>query len=57
MWIYYNPNPRGARVGDCSVRAVSKATEQEWTDAYISICIEGIMQADMPSSKALRMSI
>ena len=25
MWKKYNPNPKGACVGDCTVRAISKA--------------------------------
>ena len=28
-WIEYNPNPRGNRVGDCAIRAIAKATDQE----------------------------
>lgn len=53
MWTYYNPNPRGIRVGDCSIRAVSRALDQDWTETYINICLEGILQADMPSSNAV----
>ena len=29
-WIEYNPNPRRNRVGDCAIRAVAKATDQDW---------------------------
>jgi len=28
--IYYNPNPDGNRVGDCTVRALCKATGHDW---------------------------
>lgn len=29
-WQSYNPNPvKGQRVGDCTVRAISKALEQD----------------------------
>ena len=27
MYIEYNPNPCGRRVGDCAVRAISKALD------------------------------
>lgn len=30
MFIYYNPNRLGKRVGDCAVRAVSKALNVDW---------------------------
>lgn len=26
--VFYNPNPTGKRVGDCTVRAISKALGQ-----------------------------
>ena len=29
-WIEYNPNPRRNRVGDCAIRAIAKATDQDW---------------------------
>ena len=32
MWKKYNPNPKGACVGDCTVRAISKALNQSWED-------------------------
>lgn len=50
MWIEFNSNPSKKRVGDCAVRAVSKATNQTWTDAYIGLCAEGLALRDMPSS-------
>lgn len=47
---FYNPNPKGIKVGDCSVRAVSKAIGKDWTDSYIGLCSEGLIFRDMPSS-------
>lgn len=47
---FFNPNPRNQRVGDCAVRAISKATGQSWKDAYIGLCSEGLVFKDMPSS-------
>lgn len=49
-YVFFNSNPSGKRIGDCAVRAVSKATEQSWTDAYIGLCAEGLAFKDMPSS-------
>lgn len=53
MWTYYNPNPRGRRVGDCAVRALAKATGQSWYDAYIELTAQGINDGDMPSADAV----
>ena len=47
---FYNPNPKSKRVGDCSVRAMCKATRTDWQDAYISLCAEGLALKDMPSA-------
>lgn len=49
-YIHFNNNPRNAKVGDCSVRAVSKATGKSWEDAYVGLCSEGLIYADMPSA-------
>lgn len=53
MWIYYNPNPAGRSVGDCSVRAVSKALNVDWETAYDLICQNGFNMGDMPSSDSV----
>lgn len=49
-YIQYNPNPTSKRVGDCTVRALSKALEQEWERTYISLVFEGFLLRDMPSA-------
>lgn len=49
-FVYYNPNPFQTHVGDCSVRAISKALGKDWEDSYISLCAEGLYYRDMPSS-------
>ena len=53
MWIQYNPNPTGRSVGDCSVRAVAKALNTDWEDAYIMIADNGFAMGDMPSSDSV----
>lgn len=34
MFKYYNANPLKRHVSDCSVRAISLATERTWDEAY-----------------------
>lgn len=53
MWTEYNPNPSGRRVGDCAVRAVSKALGVDWETAYIMIAVQGYVMGDMPSSNSV----
>lgn len=50
MWIPYNPNPRSNRVGDCTVRAISKATGKDWHRVYAAVSAYGYALADMPSA-------
>ncbi len=50
---YYNPNPVENRVGDCAVRAVSKALGIDWEAAYSMISANGYAMCDMPSSNAV----
>lgn len=53
MYINYNPNPHAARVGDCVIRAVSKAMGQDWEKTYIDLCVYGLMYGDLPSANAI----
>ena len=53
MYIKYNPNPTGRNVGDCAVRAISKALNISWEDAYALIATNGYMMGDMPSSDSV----
>ena len=53
MWIEYNPNPAGRRVGDCSVRAISAALGVDWETAYKLVTKAGFDMADMPSSNGV----
>lgn len=50
MWKMHNPNPNGKFVGDCTVRAITKATGKDWYEAYFGICLEGALMCDMPSN-------
>ena len=53
MWKMYQPNPTGRNVGDCAVRAVAKALDTDWEDAYVLITSNGYEMGDMPSSDAV----
>lgn len=48
-FVYYNPNPDGRLVGDCTVRAICRLTDQEWDPVYVGITFEGFIWKDMPS--------
>lgn len=50
MWVEFNNNPVAARVGDCAVRAVSKALDISWEAAYTRMALNGFLMGDMPSS-------
>lgn len=47
---YYNPNPQGHQVGDCTVRAISCALEQSWEATFTALALYGFMLSDMPSA-------
>lgn len=50
LYQHYNPNPARSRVGDCTVRAICKATEQEWNKVYCALAAYGLHAKDMPSA-------
>lgn len=53
IYRYYNPNPRGRSVGDCTVRAVSAALGVSWDAAFRGIAGQARSMADMPSADAV----
>lgn len=53
MYSYYNINPQQKNVGDCVVRAISKATGRDWGDTYLALCVQGYIDCDMPSANAV----
>lgn len=50
---YYNPNPSGKLVGDCVIRALSKALDRSWEEIYVKVALQGLMMHDMPSSNSV----
>ena len=53
MWQYFNNNPLERRVGDCSVRAVAKALDISWEEAYAKIAAAGFAMGDVMSSDSV----
>lgn len=49
-YAYFNENPLGRSVGDCAVRALSKALNQSWEETFTGLCLEGFMMGDLPNS-------
>ena len=51
---FFNPNPRHQKpVGDCVIRALSKALNIPWESAYLDMSMEGYDRGDMPSSNSV----
>lgn len=50
MYKHYNPNPLNKSVGDCVIRAISKATGQTWDDTYLGVSQVGFYEKNMPSA-------
>lgn len=46
-YAYYQPNPAGKSVGDCTVRALSKALGQAWGETYVGLALEGFARGDL----------
>lgn len=49
-YIFYNPNPANKLIGDCVIRALSKATSEDWETTYLKIMLKGFELKDMPSA-------
>lgn len=49
-FIHYNPNPHGEYVGDCVIRAITKALDKSWNEIYLAMALVGYSMGDMPSS-------
>lgn len=53
MWTEYNPNPFGRHVGDCVIRAISKALNQTWDETYAGVALQGFIEKNMPSGNVI----
>lgn len=52
-YAYFNENPAGKSVGDCTIRALSKALGQTWDETYVGLCLEGFLQKDWGNADAV----
>lgn len=50
MFVFCNPNPEKSLVGDCVIRAISIALNQDWQTTYLGVTVKGFELYDMPSS-------
>lgn len=46
-YIYYNPSPTESSAGDCTVRAISKALNVDWEQAYIMLALNGYIMGEI----------
>lgn len=53
MFEYCNLNPRGLRVGDCVVRAISKALDQSWETTYMELSLQGFLMGDLLAANSV----
>lgn len=53
MYVHYNPNPCGKSVGDCVIRALTKALKASWHDVYLGLTVQGYMDCNWGSSNAV----
>jgi len=52
-YIEFSNNPTGRRVGDCAVRAISKALNMGWEAAYIALAINGLQMGDVMTGNSV----
>lgn len=52
-YSYYNPNPVGRFVDDCTVRALSKVLNIDWETAHVLLDNAAIKMGDMSDSKSV----
>ena len=53
MFVNVNPNPARKLVGDCVIRAISLAENQEWDKTFLDLSSLAYNAKDMPSSNNL----
>lgn len=43
---YYNPNTINPLAGDCVIRAICRATNQDWATVYVKLSVEGMVHGE-----------
>ncbi len=51
IFKFHNQNPKGKKVSDCVVRAISYAMGKSWYEVYDDLSILGRKMGDMPNNK------
>lgn len=51
-FVFHNENPKGLlRAADCVIRAIAKATKQDWETVFTGLAKIGLEIKDVPNSK------
>ena len=50
MYVNYNHNPMGLKVGDCVIRGIATALDLDWYIVHEDLCELSRRMTDMPSS-------
>lgn len=53
LWVPYNANPKGKRVGDCAIRACCKATDRTWNQVFDHLAGIAYYQKDVLSANTV----
>lgn len=53
MYVSVNVNPIKKMTGDCVIRAMALLTDMTWEQAYMELCKEGLLQADLPNANSV----
>lgn len=58
MWVEFNNNPTGrTNAGDCAVRAISKALNIPWEQAYVMLSANGLAMGNIISANEVIASV
>lgn len=47
-YVYYNANPKNRQINDCTIRAISLATNKTWRETFKELCAIAEEKALMP---------
>lgn len=50
MYVLYNPNPLNKKTDDCVVRAIAKALDMTWEQAYMALSVKGLEMCNWGNS-------
>ena len=57
VFMHYNPNPVARNVDDCVIRAVSKALNITWEEAFARLSFAGYQMGDLQNSSVVYGSV